>query len=403
MQRAITITSGLFSFLKYFIPSAIFIMAPVLAISLDGNIKQIQATVGTYFTSTMIGMLLIAPLGDKFQKHRIMMILSLLIFTGSIITITATTYEQFISGIFILGFSITPSIIIIQAYIQNLLHQKKKVAASLSIIIAISYAGSLLGMIFGGYMADYGKWQYAFLFISVIAISCWVLSAKLIKKETQLIKKSVAKEFLNYWLLLKCPHFFFIAALNGIISTTLCLFSIGGIYLLNKGLHYPLHIIGYSAIGFAIGGIIGSTLVFYLRQKIALHILILLSNILCILAALTYFILSFYFTPGLLLTVFLISIYVIGLSAIGTLSKTTVMSRFPKISSSVNSMNSIFASIFNAIVTFLGALVLHHTHSLWLASAILMMALLSILCFMGDRLAIKYHNLKNPTHKLTTQ
>lgn len=397
MSRLPIITAGLLNFLKFFVVNAVLIMAPALAISMGTSIKHMQFSVSLFFTGITLGILFIAPLGDSYQKRRLVLLLLPLTLIGAALIISATTLAQFMAGIFIFGFTIGPSVILAQAHIQKLLKDKTSVAGAMAVVILITFCAPVLGMIIGGYLIDYTKWQYFFIIVCSLIIICWLLCYSAIKKETGLNAKDVKSVFIHYWTLIKSPHFFFISSFNSLMMTGLYLFSTAGIYLLHIGLHYPLHIIAYSSIGFFLAGSIASISIIFLRKKLQLHILILIGCIISILSALTYLITSFFFTPHLALMTFFISVFVIGISCIGSLTKTVIMSRFPQISSAANSMNSIFQAIYSALISYICAHI-HATYALPVAATLLGIGTLSALLFVADRLAIKYHN-----HCLTSE
>jgi EmrB/QacA subfamily drug resistance transporter len=148
---------------------------PAIGTDFQVNERLLSWVFTIYILFFMIGTPLMAKLSDIYGRKSIYLVNIILFAVGSIVTITAFSFEMILLGRAIQGVGAGGIFPVANAFIGDIFPPEKR-GGALGILSSVWGLSSVLGPVLGGLLLDYG-WQW--LFIINIPISILVLLASL--------------------------------------------------------------------------------------------------------------------------------------------------------------------------------------------------------------------------------
>lgn len=196
-------------------------LQPLLSIEFD-----ISITKASQFTGVIMLFLAIAPIiyGYILEKANVKKMLinsSIILFITNIFLGLCSNYELFL-------FFRTIEALVIPAIITSLMSilaniDKENIKFNMSIYVAASVFGGLIGRVFSGFIATYFSYQYVFYSLSLgILISIYFINKLTYEGEATIAKPKISdvieilkdKRFFTVYFLMFCVYFVFAGVLN---------------------------------------------------------------------------------------------------------------------------------------------------------------------------------------------
>lgn len=199
---------------------------PALMLFMNTTDTMIQLTVTASLLGMAMGQLFMGPISDAYGRHRPLLI-SMAVFTFSgIACLLATDVTWMIFWRFVLGFSAAGGFVINNAFIRDIA-SGQKAARLYATQAAIFSLAPVVAPLVGGQLLMLGDWHVVFLFLVILGVTVFTMSATLLP-ETLAIEKRVKLSFKNTFkswsFVVRDKRFMILASMGGFLFGSIAVF-----------------------------------------------------------------------------------------------------------------------------------------------------------------------------------
>lgn len=199
---------------------------PALMLFMSTTDSMIQLTVTASLLGMALGQLFMGPISDAYGRHRPLLI-SMAVFTLSgVACLLATDVTWMIIWRFVLGFSAAGGFVINNAFIRDIA-SGQKAARLYATQAAIFSVAPVVAPLVGGQLLLLGDWHVVFLFLVILGVIVFTMSATLLP-ETLPVEKRVNLNFKNTFtswaFVLRDTRFMLLAAVGGFLFGSIAVF-----------------------------------------------------------------------------------------------------------------------------------------------------------------------------------
>ncbi|AHG65429.1 multidrug effflux MFS transporter [Advenella mimigardefordensis] len=154
---------------------------PLIAKEFMSSRETVQLRVSLYLAAFSIGQLFYGPLSDSIGRRRALVLGLVLFLTGSLIAITASNIEVFITGRVIQGFGITCASVLMRAIATDMF-KPPQLASVLTYMVVGWGMGPIIAPVIGAAFQETIGWKYSLIFLAVYAVILLALIAFVMKE-----------------------------------------------------------------------------------------------------------------------------------------------------------------------------------------------------------------------------
>jgi len=235
-----------------------------------------QLSVSSYLIAVAFLQLLTGPLSDKFGRRPIIIYAFMMMIIGTIICIFASTFEWFLTGRILQGFS-AAGLVLSRAIARDVTEGADTVRLIAYITMGMSVA-PMLGPVMGGYLDEFYGWQASFfLTLGFALIALWLIYFDL--GETNVHKHaSMSDQIKEYPELLKSRRFWGYTFSAAFSAGAFFIFLGGGPLVADQIFKLSPAQYGFYFMFVSIGYFLGNYVTSKLSHIITSHYMIILGN-----------------------------------------------------------------------------------------------------------------------------
>lgn len=143
---------------------------PEMAVELGVSVKDLSATLSSFFIAFALGQLFVGPLSDRFGRKWLVFGGLATFVAGSVVCIVATSLPQLISGRVIQAIGVCATSVLSRAIARDLFDGEKLTQALSLIMVAMAAAPGFSPLVGGAFNSLLG-WRATFGFVAVLAIA----------------------------------------------------------------------------------------------------------------------------------------------------------------------------------------------------------------------------------------
>ncbi len=143
---------------------------PEMALDLGVSVKDLSATLSSFFIAFALGQLFIGPLSDRFGRKWLVFGGLVTFAAGSVLCIMATTLPQLIAGRVIQAIGVCATSVLSRAIARDLFDGEKLTQALSLIMVAMAAAPGFSPLLGGAFNSLLG-WRATFGFVGVLALA----------------------------------------------------------------------------------------------------------------------------------------------------------------------------------------------------------------------------------------
>lgn len=186
----------------------------------------VQLTVTASLLGMALGQLFMGPISDAFGRHRPLLI-SMAVFTLSALAcLVATDITWMIISRFVLGFSAAGGFVINNAFIRDIA-SGQKAARLYATQAAIFSLAPVVAPLVGGQLLMLGDWHVVFLFLVVLGVAVFTMSAALLPETlatANRIKLNFRNTFKSWSFVVRDSRFMILAGMGGFLFGSIAVF-----------------------------------------------------------------------------------------------------------------------------------------------------------------------------------
>lgn len=142
---------------------------PHMGRDLGASVKDLSATLGSFFVAFAIGQLVVGPLSDRFGRHRLVLCGLLVFVAGSAICALAGNLSQLIVGRIVQALGVCATSVLSRAIARDLF-EGDTLARALSLIMVAMAAAPGFSPLLGGVSNSLLGWRATFAVVAVLAV-----------------------------------------------------------------------------------------------------------------------------------------------------------------------------------------------------------------------------------------
>jgi len=142
---------------------------PMLATTFGGGISAAQMTVSLYMVGIACSQILMGPLSDRFGRRPVLLAGLGLMVAASVACMFAESLPQLIAARFLQALGGATGMVISRAIIRDL-HERERVGAMISLVIAVMMIAQMLSPLTGGLIETAFGWRAIFYVITGVAL-----------------------------------------------------------------------------------------------------------------------------------------------------------------------------------------------------------------------------------------
>jgi DHA1 family bicyclomycin/chloramphenicol resistance-like MFS transporter len=142
---------------------------PEMAVDLGASVKDLSATLSSFFVAFALGQLFVGPLSDRFGRKWLVLGGLIAFVAGSAVCAMATTLPQLISGRIIQALGACATAVLSRAIARDLFDGDKLARALSLIMVAMAAAPGFSPLLGGAFNSLFG-WRATFGFVGILAI-----------------------------------------------------------------------------------------------------------------------------------------------------------------------------------------------------------------------------------------
>jgi DHA1 family bicyclomycin/chloramphenicol resistance-like MFS transporter len=143
---------------------------PEIALDLGVSVKDLSATLSSFFVAFALGQLFVGPLSDRFGRKWLVLGGLITFAAGSVICMMATALPQLISGRIIQAIGVCATSVLSRAIARDLF-DGEKLTRTLSLIMVAMAAAPGFSPLLGGAFNSLLGWRATFGFVGILAIA----------------------------------------------------------------------------------------------------------------------------------------------------------------------------------------------------------------------------------------
>lgn len=199
---------------------------PALMLFMSTTDTMVQLTVTASLLGMAMGQLFMGPISDAYGRHRPLLI-SMAVFTLSgVACLLATDVTWMIIWRFVLGFSAAGGFVINNAFIRDIA-SGQKAARLYATQAAIFSLAPVVAPLVGGQLLMLGDWHVVFLFLVILGIGVFTMSATLLPETLAVenrVKLSFKNTFKSWSFVIRDRRFMVLAAIGGFLFGSIAVF-----------------------------------------------------------------------------------------------------------------------------------------------------------------------------------
>jgi DHA1 family bicyclomycin/chloramphenicol resistance-like MFS transporter len=267
----------------------IFVPAlPHAARDLGASVGAMQLTVSLYILGLAAGQLVYGPLSDRFGRRPVLMA-GLVVYTiAGFAAAFALSVQALVAARLFQALGGCSGLVLGRAIVRDTA-EPPEAARRLAIMNLMVTLGPGLAPILGGILASTTGWRSIFFVLCGLGIANLIFAYSLLP-ETRAAdgNSSVAALAQNYWQLLRSPAFLGFAVGGGCATTSMYAFVAAAPFIFVNELHRPAYEVGVY-LGLLIVGVwLGTVMMTWLIQRVAVEKLLVRSSLLSVLAAFAF-------------------------------------------------------------------------------------------------------------------
>lgn len=142
---------------------------PEMGRDLGASVKDLSATLGSFFVAFAIGQLFVGPLSDRFGRQRLVLCGLLLFVAGSAVCALAGNLSQLITGRIVQALGVCATSVLSRAIARDLF-EGDTLARALSLIMVAMAAAPGFSPLLGGVSNSLLGWRATFAVVAVLAV-----------------------------------------------------------------------------------------------------------------------------------------------------------------------------------------------------------------------------------------
>jgi MFS transporter, DHA1 family, multidrug resistance protein len=142
---------------------------PAMGADLSTSVKDLSATLGTFFVAFAVGQLFVGPLSDRFGRKRLVLCGLVAFVVGSAVCALATSLPQLIAGRVVQALGVCATSVLSRAVARDLF-EGEALARALSLIMVAMAAAPGFSPLLGGAFNSLLGWRATFGVVGVLAV-----------------------------------------------------------------------------------------------------------------------------------------------------------------------------------------------------------------------------------------
>jgi DHA1 family bicyclomycin/chloramphenicol resistance-like MFS transporter len=143
---------------------------PAMGKDLGVSVRDLGATLSTFFLAFALGQLFVGPLSDRFGRQRLVLIGLAVFVIGSLVSAVASTLPQLIAGRVIQALGVCATSVLSRAIARDLF-EGQELARALSLTMVAMAAAPGFSPLIGGALDSLFGWRSTFIVISALALA----------------------------------------------------------------------------------------------------------------------------------------------------------------------------------------------------------------------------------------
>ena len=255
------------SFISHIAPYIYIPSLPDIASAFDIDTSEAGSMMSAYYLALSVTLLLIGAIGDRYDKKKLLILASIVIFIGAMLGSLPTHYGLVLAGWALQGVGAATITVVGQIWIGQCSTKNNITSLFSYMSIALSFA-PLIAPVVGGLVTEFLSWKYNFFIVGFLCLLSTVFIYKTVTPEpTQKVGISIKRIFSDYFQTLFRSNFL------PVIATSLVCFLFQGmlmtyssfLFINQLGLTPALY--GLISIPVVTGCILGQFPVLYLEKR----------------------------------------------------------------------------------------------------------------------------------------
>lgn len=142
---------------------------PTMSEDLGVSVRELSATLTSFFLAFALGQLFVGPLSDRFGRQRLVLIGLAIFIIGSLVCAVASTLPQMISGRVIQALGVCATSVLSRAIARDLF-DGQELARALSLTMVAMAAAPGFSPLLGGVFNSWLGWRATFGFVASLAV-----------------------------------------------------------------------------------------------------------------------------------------------------------------------------------------------------------------------------------------
>ncbi|MEN9956173.1 MAG: hypothetical protein RLY34_980 [Actinomycetota bacterium] len=199
---------------------------PALMLFMNTTDTMVQLTVTASLLGMALGQLFMGPISDAFGRHRPLLIAMAVFTLSGVACLVATDITWMIISRFVLGFSAAGGFVINNAFIRDIA-TGQKAARLYATQAAIFSLAPVIAPLVGGQLLMLGDWHVVFLFLVILGIGVFTMSATLLPETLapeNRVKLNFKNTFKSWSFVVRDRRFMKLAAMGGFLFGSIAVF-----------------------------------------------------------------------------------------------------------------------------------------------------------------------------------